>query len=205
MTEKSVREIIVDRAELEAEYRDLVAGMSNKRRAFVDAYLTRWSAVDASIDAGYQCKSRAHHQMNGNEVLSDPKVRHAISLKVQMREYTADMVLQNLSDLAHFNISDFFDIDPQTGDPILNLEKARERGKLHLIKSLVPGAFGWRVEFYSRQEAIALLGKVHKLFIDVQEHRGTVGVDTDITDEERAERIAELLDRARTRRDPSDS
>lgn len=78
------------------------------------------------------------------------------------RYVAANMVLmesveefaRRLRDQALFSLEDFVDLG-ETGEPMLNLHKAQERGKLHLVKKFYQDKEGqWRIEFYDAQQAI---------------------------------------------------
>lgn len=67
---------------------------------------------------------------------------------------SAEEYARRLSEQALFSLEDFIDID-EDGKPILNLHKAAERGRLHLVKKLWQNSDGhWRIEFYDAQQAI---------------------------------------------------
>lgn len=57
----------------------------------------------------------------------------------------------------------------------INLKKAEERGKLHLIKGLKPNQYGIGLELHDAQAAKVHIGKVHKLFVDKHEVTGANG------------------------------
>jgi phage terminase small subunit len=56
--------------------------------------------------------------------------------------------------------------------PVLNLQKAKDRGKLHLVRKISFNQFGPTLELYSSQSALELLGRHHKLFTDKVEIDG---------------------------------
>jgi phage terminase small subunit len=115
-------------------------------------------------------------------------------LKAAKKAMEADEVLGLLSDHARGTMDDFVDIievesvvapkpDPARCDevespadeykdlltmrrsyPVINLAKAKARGKLHLVKKISFNQFGPVLELYGAQSALELLGRHHRLF-----------------------------------------
>lgn len=52
----------------------------------------------------------------------------------------------------------------------INLIKAKDRGKLHLIKALKPSMFGLSIELHDAHAALVDMGRHHKLFTDNLKH-----------------------------------
>lgn len=159
----------------------MARALTAKQRAFVEHYLTCWNATEAARRAEY--KDPAY---SGWENQQKPVIQAAIQARLAELKMSADEVLTRLTDHARGDASDFVTVyasplqDALTGKPILDrdgqeiiryfpsldLEKARQRGKLHLIKSVRSTAHGPAVELYDAQAALALLGKHHGLFVE---------------------------------------
>lgn len=170
--------------------------LTGKRQAFVDAYLTSWNASEAARVAGY-----AAPRQEGHRLLTNADIREEIQRRVSERAMTADEVLIRLAEQARGSMADFVSFYDGGRLPILDLEKARKAGKFGLVKKLkYTDQGGMEFELYDAQAALVQLGKVHKLFTDKQDVSAVVE-DKTLDDEQRASRIAALLDRARTRRD----
>ena len=122
----------------------------------------------------------------------------AITARIAERAMGADEVLDRLGEQARADIGEML-----TEDGTLSLVQAKQLGLTRLIKSINDTDKGLRVELYSAQEALALLGKHHGLFLDKLALTDPSGKQEygDLTDEQRVARIAELLDAARARRD----
>jgi len=128
-------------------------------------------------------------------------IQAAIEERLAELKVGADEVLTRLAEHARGSMADFLEI---RGNWVkLDVERASQAGVLHLIKKFRQTKQGTEVELYSAQEALALLGKHHGLFLDKLALTDPSGEReyAGLTDEQRVARIAELLDAARVRRD----
>lgn len=158
------------------------AKLTDKQRIFIEAYLTCWNATEAARQAGY-AGNDATLAVVGSENLRKPQIQGAIQERLKEKAMGADEVLARLADEARGSMADFMTIHESPlvkpggipikdheGKPIiryfpeLDLKKAEERGKLHLIKKLTYTAHGPSIELYDAQAAKQLLGKHHGLF-----------------------------------------
>lgn len=169
-------------------------GLSSKQLAFIDYYLTHWNATKAATLAGYSERSA---RSIGSENLTKPDIQEAIEARLIELKMSADEVLTRLSDHARGSIADFVTVsEPSTdlenatdmqdakaiaGGWRLDLLKAEQSGKLHLIKKLKSGQWGPEIEIHDAQTALALLGKHHGLFTDKVEHSGPGGGPIQLT------------------------
>ena len=171
-----------------------VGRLSAKRRAFVEEYLRcGFNATEAARRVGYK-----HPNHQGPRLLVNVGIAAAITARIAERAMGADEVLDRLGEQARADIGEML-----TEDGTLSLVQAKQLGLTRLIKSINDTDKGLRVELYSAQEALALLGKHHGLFLDKLALTDPSGKQEygDLTDEQRVARIAELLDAARARRD----
>ncbi|MCI0350731.1 MAG: terminase small subunit [Acidobacteriales bacterium] len=134
---------------------------------------TCWlNATEAAIEAGYSAKSA---RQIASENLSKLHIRTAIDERLKALHLGADEVLARHAEHASASIEDFIDIDAK-GLPVLNLNKARARGKLHLIKKLTFDRLGHpTIELHDAQAANRDLGRYHKLFVERHEVTGKNG------------------------------
>ena len=141
--------------------------LTAKQQAFIDEYLTCWSAAEAARRAGY---SESTARNIGHENLTKPDIQAEIQRRVSERAMSADEVLVRLAAQARGDMSDFVSFVPGIKLPFFDLAKAHEAGKFGLVKKLKYGKDG-EVEFelYDAQAALVQLGKVHKLFTDKQD------------------------------------
>jgi phage terminase small subunit len=145
--------------------------LSNLQREFINQYfLCGRNATEAVIRAGYKVKdNRTTAASIGYENLRKPQIKEAIEAQLKEAAMGANEVLFLLSEQARSSFEDFLD---ERGNP--SIEKAREAGKMHLIKR-------WKtkktisdkitiieneVELHDSQSALIQLGRYHKLFTD---------------------------------------
>lgn len=155
------------------------------------------NATEAARRAGYSERSI---RSIASENLTKPDIQEEIDRRLKERQLSANEVLARLSDMASADMRDFikfFDVGNDRIVPMVDLGKALAEGKTHLIKKVKYNAQGGlEIELHDSQAALEKIGRYHKLFTDKVEID-----DTGLTDEDRATRIATLLDQARARRD----
>lgn len=143
--------------------------LTHLQAAFVDQYfICGLNATEAAIQAGYKCKNRNVAAGIGSENLRKPKIRAAIDGKMAASAMSADEVLYRLTEHARGTMADFWDFDNKW--PKLNLQKAAEHQKLHLLKKIkvTPMEHGTQleIELHDVQSALVQLGRAYKLFTD---------------------------------------
>lgn len=164
--------------------------LSPKQQAFIEHYLACWNASEAARRAGYSEKTAKEQAAR---LLTNVHIQAAIQARLIELKMSADEVLTRLTEHARASLADFIDVSEPGADPSgaedmieakaivggwrLNLLKAEQRGKLHLIKKIKSGQWGPEIEIYDAQAALNLLGRHHKLFTDQIEHSGKVDVE----------------------------
>jgi hypothetical protein len=152
-------------------------GLTDKQRAFVEAYLANgFNAADAARQLKY-----AYPDRQGYRLLRNVEIAAAIHEALSERAMPASEVLARLAEQARGTMDDFLD---DAGD--IDLKRARERGRLHLVKSRSVTKEGERIELYSAQSALELLARHHKLLTDRVEHSGKIDLSSMTDDELRA-------------------
>jgi hypothetical protein len=177
--------------------------LSAKQQAFIESYLRCWNGYRAAIDAGYS-ETSARHQ--ASRLLSYDNIQAAIQGRLSSLKMSADEVLTRLTGHARGSLEDFLRIErveyhprqaipaPTEADPeavrwvedplpvwrlivTLDLEQARDRGKLHLLKKMKWNQWGEpEIEIHDPQSALALLGKAHGLFVEKAERDDRVTI-----------------------------
>lgn len=101
-------------------------------------------------------------------------IAEEIKRRVSEKAMTADEVLVRLADQARGTVEDYISFNHAPYPTFtLDLDKARRRGVLHLIKKLKYNAEGYpEIELHDAQAALVQIGKHHKLFTDKIEHSG---------------------------------
>lgn len=155
--------------------------MTKKEDAFVEQYfIERFNGTRAAIAAGYSARSAA---VTASRLLRKANVSEAIAQRMADLKMTADEVLINLTEQARSDMADFVSVkthahgkgDKQRVDfePYIDLKKAMDNGKLHLVKKLKitvkTGNTNERtteIELYDKQVANTLMGKHRRLFAE---------------------------------------
>lgn len=138
--------------------------LTPKQKTFVAEYFAcGMNASAAARKAGYKKRQSAAENM------SNPVIRAEIDKLFRETTISAHEVLARLSDHARADI-----VDVIGADGLINLKKARARGKTNLIKSVTHTTTSFKgvetvtvkVELHDAQKALQLLGKYHKLFVE---------------------------------------
>jgi hypothetical protein len=139
-----------------------VARLTGKQRRFVSYYLGKanGNATEAARQAGY-----AWPEKLGPRLVGKSSIRDAINAKLDQIALTADEILAGLTDHATNSLDDFVRIDSK-GRMTVDLRKAKKLGRIHTVKKLKRGKFGWEIELYDSQSALVHLGKYRGLFRD---------------------------------------
>ena len=136
--------------------------LTNKQKLFIEHYLTCMNASEAARRAGYSVVSA---RSTGSELLTYPDIRAAIEARISEAAMVADEVLARLADQARGTLEDFITIS--SDGAIVDLDKARKAGKLHLLKKFKEDKDGnITVELHDPQAALVHLGRYHGLFLD---------------------------------------
>lgn len=174
-------------------------GLTGKQRAFVLAYLDCLNASEAARRAGYAVRSL---RQVASENLTKPDIKEALRLGFERKIMPKEEVIARLSATATASLEDFMTLEaapsgddskfPNYGQPQspegdeapatphpghwrLDLAKAKRRGVLGALKKLKWGEHGPEIELYSALEALQLLGKYHRAFVERQEVSGPEG------------------------------
>jgi hypothetical protein len=133
-----------------------------RERLFIEAYLaTRGNGTESARRAGYTGSANVL-AATASRLLRSVKVQEAIRERTEKAvervhgTATPERVLQVLGEQLEAGRVPAFRVDPETGEPIVDLRAMEAAGTLHLVKKVTetPG-----VELYSSQEAAAILGR----------------------------------------------
>ena len=127
--------------------------MTGKQTAFVEHWIsTRYNGTQAARLAGYAGDDNTLAHMASHN-LRIPKIQAAIQAKLSGHGASAELVIKELLDIAlHADPSVFFE-----GGQIKH-DKLKEYGRF--VKSVHETQHGWRVEVYSRTDALKELARI---------------------------------------------
>lgn len=149
-----------------------------RRQKFVRAYLLSLDVVEATRAAGYNADETVLWAA-GQSFLEDPEVQAEVETFMKASAMPVAEVLMRVSRQARGSMSDFLTIDPTTGEPSLDFQKAQSRGRLDLVKKYSEttttstdrnGTVTTRkqsnVELYDSAAALDKLMRYHSLYKD---------------------------------------
>lgn len=159
------------------EKRNILA-LSGKQLKWADAYLgeAKFNKTEAARIAGYRGDDKSLANI-GYQNYRKLEIKEYIEKRLSESVMSADEALQHLSDIARPPVShfDFFahevaSIKSEDGDgeevevirTVINAEMVKEYG--HLIRTISFTNAGPKIEFYSRMDALQLIGKHYQLF-----------------------------------------
>lgn len=132
------------------------------QQKFIAEYLQCFNASEAARRAGYSPNAAGQQ---GYSNLRHPEIAEVINKYFDDYMMDAKEALTRLSDMARGTIEDFVDVDPNLDRAFfLNFNKAKENGKLHLIKKLKYNINGHpEIELHDAQAALIQIAKHHGL------------------------------------------
>jgi hypothetical protein len=130
-------------------------------------YLKNHNAKEAALAAGY---AEGSAYVKGSQLLATTKIQAAISEHLRPLIASADQVQARISEVAFNNALDYYGNDGQ-----LKYAELKEKGYLVSEFDASEGLHKAKVKFQPQMQALALLGKVHGLFVERQEVSGPLG------------------------------
>lgn len=163
--------------------RSTVNNLTRKQSLFVDFYIQTLNATESARLAKY-----AKPNTQGPRLLQNPAIEEEIETRLAKHHASAEEVLAVLSSQMRGSMDDFIEIDEVTGDPAIDLQKAKKQGKLGLLKEFETLKKSYinsdgdetitervKIKLHDPQSAAVHLGKYHKLFTDKTELTGKDG------------------------------
>lgn len=160
-------------------------GLTSKQQLFLSEYLIDMNATQAAIKAGY---SEASAYSQGQRLLKNVEIQAAIAQKLQDSAMKSDEILQKLTEIARSDMGDYLDVSSMAFQ--VDLNKAKELGKLHIIRKVkqktttVCHSDGEDVEqnqiefeLHDKLKALELLAKYHGLLVDRHEIKASGPVE----------------------------
>jgi phage terminase small subunit len=113
--------------------------VSISEAVFVEEYLANgFNATDAAKAAKYSAFSRGGYSTIGSSVLKKPKIKALVARRIAERALSANEVVDRIREVADGSIADVLSDDTT----FIDLSKAKQRGKLHLLKEVKIGEDG---------------------------------------------------------------
>lgn len=190
--------------------------LSPRHRRFVEEYIIDYNATAAYLRAGFRgtretARRNAHVLLTNTDVDKAVKEAEQVALeRVRIRQHE---VFSELRNVAFSNVDDYVvdnegnitlreDVDRSAYRAISSIQKkttTRTRGEdsetTHDVK----------ITLWNKNEALRMAGQTQGMFVDKLAPTSPDGKDEygagNLSDEERAERVATILDRLRARRD----
>jgi phage terminase small subunit len=144
--------------------------LTDRQQLFIEHYLVCLNGAEAARRAGYAARGA---RQEAHRLLTNADIRAAIDARMAEYVMPANEVLARLTDTARGSMADFLTIGPR--GTRIDLRRAAEADKLHLVKKYSKTKQGESIELYDAHTAKELLGKYHKLWTDKVEHSGDVG------------------------------
>lgn len=117
------------------EISDLWHSLTPQQQSWLQEYLTNGlNASQAAWDSEYQVTTDESARATGYRNKNHPKIRRLIEHACR-RHMSENEALQRLSSFGRVSFADFVSFDDD-GMPTIDLQKARERGVLHHVKSI---------------------------------------------------------------------
>lgn len=142
----------------QATIKELEAACTDKERALVYEYIACLNATEAARRAQYQ-GSYETLRVVSSETLRKPHVKALKDALLEEKTPTNAELLAALADVAlNSTLQDFI---THTGRGFrIDVKKASEHGRMHLLKSLTKGPKGTRIELQDRLDAIKTLARI---------------------------------------------
>lgn len=149
--------------------------LTDKQLAFINEYFKDFNATQAAIRAGYSEKTAYNI---GWENVRKREIADVISRRFQELAMSADEVLNRLADIARVDMGDFVTFEDGIKLPFIDLKKAKDAGKLHLVKKIKYNAQGYlEFELHDPLPSLLNIGKHQGLFKETIEHSGELDLN----------------------------
>ena len=144
-------------------------GLNRRQLLFIARYLESFNATEAVIAAGYSDKYRTA-SITGHRLLRNAKIAERISVEMERLTIPKSEVIARLADMATASLEDFIEPNVIVGKNQIDLDRAKKRGKMHLIKKFkvksAAGVSSVEIELHDPQAALDKLARMHGLYDD---------------------------------------
>lgn len=172
------------------------SGLTPKQKVFCEEYLIDLNGTQAAIRAGYSEDSAKEIASQNLTKLNIRSYIEQLKLDRSKRTtITADRVLKEIAKLAFFNMDNVLDEDGKTKDlkdwTRDDLAAVQEITEDNLKSEENTVMLRRKVKLSDKKSSLELLGKHLKLFTEVREIKGNIGI-TDLSEDELDRKIQQL-------------
>lgn len=147
---------------------------TKRESAFIELYVRSWKGAASARAVGI---SQRNSRQWAYETLTKPYIQEAIQERLKSLRMGTEEIYARLSEQARMDLSElieFYDVPiiDKDGNHVGDRQAIRIKQEAferfgHLIKSISPTSTGdFKVELYSSQTALELMGKTYSLFMD---------------------------------------
>jgi hypothetical protein len=135
--------------------------ISISQAIFVEEYLANgFNATEAAKAAKYAAFNRGGYASIAGSVMKSPKVKALIARRIAERALEANEVIDRIREVASGTIADML-----SDDGYVDLARARDRKKLHLIKEIsIDEDGGAKIKLRDQDKALDSLARIHGVF-----------------------------------------
>lgn len=175
-------------------------GLNVRQEAFLAHYLSdaNFNGYEAARLAGYEGNYDTL-RTSASEILAKPYIKERLQELMTEHGINPAEIIFRLSEIARGNLEDFVEFDEESGVWTIDIRKAKKRGKLYALETLKRNRYGIEIKLTDRISALEKLAKIHGMLGTQDINVTNVQVNV-LTDDERQQRIAELLERAQLRK-----
>ena len=175
--------------------------LTHRQEAFLSYYIgdANFNGREAARLAGYKVDDNTLG-VTANEVLKNPYVK--IRVQETMREMgisTAEIIFR-LSIVARADLSDFIEFDTESDVWNISIRKAKREGKMYALETLKRNKYGIEIKLKDSLAALEKLARIHGMLQNHSEVNVQVTQVNMITDEDRKQRLLQLVERAELRK-----
>jgi len=150
---------------------------NKKEKTFIENYIRTWNGAWSAREAGYSAKNA---RQTAHELITKPYIQAFIDGRLKEIRMKTNEIYARLSEQARADISEFIEfvdvpVIDKEGKHVGERQSIRIRQEAfekmgHLIKSISPTSGGdFKVELYSAQQALELMGKTYSIFAERDE------------------------------------
>lgn len=153
-------------------------GLTARQKRFIEEYCVTYNATRSAITAGYSEKTA---RSIGQENLTKPDIKEAISKRMSGLSMSAEEAIKRLGDMGRGSFEHFMVFDEKTWTLRIDLSKPGAKEKLHLIRKIKQNDTilkdrnnkdqevidrTFEIELHDAKDAVDKILKVHGRYID---------------------------------------